>query len=118
MEKNMQKTTTETFTNKMRLRINWTADKDGHGWTGVCIVVQDGQKSEITHEISLRQGQPLGKIFVMLDGDQHGAWMLNQFEGVEITERDLQWATIFAITAIKHKLLFYSKLGEKLLGEK
>ena len=39
----------------------------------------------------------------MVDEASHGAWSFNSFEGVGITERDLQWAGLYAVEAIKRK---------------
>ena len=86
------------------LSIAWWEDDDQSGWKGTTTTWIDGNtKIEDVHTVSIRQGLPLGSIFVAVDECEHGAWSFASFEGVGITERDLQWAAIFAVEAIKRK---------------
>ena len=86
------------------LHVSWAADEDGHGWRGECVVWRDHNRVVNSgHVVSVRQGVPLGTICVELDPHKAGAWMFYDFPGVGITERDLQWATVFAAAAIQHK---------------
>ena len=82
----------------------WTEDEDGNGWSGVCKVWLDGNtKKDREHTIGLRQTLPLGSISVSVDGSSHGAWAFSSFEGVGLTERDLQWAALYASETLKRK---------------
>jgi hypothetical protein len=64
---------------------------DGNGWTGVTQVWLDGNTKEgVEHIIHLRQDMPLGSIHV-------------DVEGVGLTERDLQWAALYASEVLKRK---------------
>jgi len=87
------------------LTISWTEDMDGNGWTGVAKIWLDGNTldNSPSHTVSVGQGTPLGSVHVMVDEASHGAWSFNSFEGVGITERDLQWAGLYAVEAIKRK---------------
>lgn len=83
----------------------WTEDDDSNGWTGKAQFWPDGDTKESPeHQIHLRQGQPLGSIFVDVDEVAGaGCWAMGRFDGSGLTERDLQWATLFAREALLRK---------------
>lgn len=94
------------------LKIHWAKDEDGLGWNGQCVIWEDGGKLGSKpakmgcdkHHISIRQSIPLGEISVTLDGCSGGAWKVARFGGHTLTERDLEWATCWAILGIdKHR---------------
>jgi len=58
-------------------------------------------KDEHTHDIQLVQGNPLGSIHIDFDVGNGGAWDFASFEGTCITERDLQWATLWAALSLR-----------------
>lgn len=60
-------------------------------------------KDETTHKVAIGQGAPLGHINFDFDSIGFGAWEFAGFEGVGITERDLQWATQWAALAVKSR---------------
>jgi len=87
------------------LQITWTEDEDQNGWSGEAKIWTDGNtlKPCGNHTVTLRQGMPLGGIYVDVDGSSHGCWSGGSFEGAGLTERDLQWAALYAVEAIKRK---------------
>lgn len=86
------------------MSVSWTEDDDGNGWTGEAAFWTDGNTKEPpAHEISLRQGQPLGSIHIATDPFDHGCWSMASFEGAGLTERDLQWAAVYAAEALQRK---------------
>lgn len=86
------------------MSVLWTEDEDGNGWTGEATFWTDGNTKEApTHTIGLRQGQPLGSIHVFTDEFAHGFWSTTSFEGVGLTERDLQWAAAYAAEPLERK---------------
>jgi len=87
-----------------RASVYWTEDEDGNGWTGFLSVWDDpNSRREASHEIHLRQGSPLGNIYIDVDPVSGGAWAFSSFEGHGITERDLEWAALYAVEALKRK---------------
>lgn len=58
-------------------------------------------KDEQTHDIEIVQGNPLGSISFDFDVGNGGAWDFASFEGASITERDLQWATLWAALSLR-----------------
>jgi hypothetical protein len=90
------------------LQIIWTEDADQNGWTGEAVIWADGNTQQPcgNHTVTVGQGMPLGAIYVSVDGFSHGAWSFGSFEGVGLTERDLQWASLYAVEAIKRKQNF------------
>lgn len=88
----------------------WTEDADGLGWTGSCFTWVDGNTKESgLNEISIRQTTPLGGISAYVDPISHGAWASTRFEGTILTERDLQWAAVWASAEIKRKQEFLDR---------
>lgn len=88
------------------VQISWERDASwfGGGWTGKLTVWRSGsQKDERTHDVTIGQGAPLGRVTVMFDSVVYGAWEHAAFEGVGVTERDLQWATLWAVLALKSR---------------
>ena len=88
-----------------RLAVSWQEDSDQHGYKGDAVIWSDGDTRVCQHEIHIRQSAPLGSIFVDLDCVTYGTWATAVFDGTRLDERDLQWATQWAIQAIKHKHL-------------
>ena len=88
-----------------RLAVYWQEDDDCHGYKGNAVLWSDCNTRECQHEIHIRQSAPLGNIFVDLDSVVYGAWAIAVFDGARLDERDLQWATQWAIQAIKRKHL-------------
>ena len=83
--------------------VNWAECEDGLGWSGLTYVVPRPHTNSKSHTVSLRQTIPLGVIVVTVDECAGGCWATAQFEGVGLTERDLQWAALYAMEAIKRK---------------
>ncbi len=90
-----------------RISIEWTriSENLGLGYSGEASIWTDkSTKEACTHKVSLLQTEPLGSIYVDLDSSDKGfSWKTGKFEGCGITERDLQWATQWAILAIEHR---------------
>ena len=91
------------------LQIYWTEDADQNGWTGKAEIWTDGYtlQPDENHIITLRQGTPLGSIYVDIDSTSHGAWSFGSFEGAGLTERDLQWAGMWVVEATKRKEMVF-----------
>ena len=89
------------------LQIYWIEDNDQIGWTGKAEIWTDGNTLQPcgNHTITLRQGTPIGSISIAIDEFSHGAWSYGSFEGAGLTERDLQWAGLYAFESIKRKEL-------------
>ncbi len=85
------------------LLVNYERDEDELGYEGTVTLWKDGNTRLCKHRVSIRQGSPLGKILITLDAFEHGAWAMTDFEGVGITERDLQWAAAWAAMAIQNR---------------
>jgi hypothetical protein len=86
------------------MQVSWTEDEDGNGYTGKAVYWADGNTIiPPEHEIHVRQSIPLGMIYTDVDGFDYGCWASTKFEGVTITERDLQWAAAWASEALKRK---------------
>ena len=86
--------------------IIWQADSSwgGGGWQGTLTVwLSESEKDPHTHTVVIGQGAPLGSVTIMFDSVGHGAWEIASFEGVGVTERDLQWATLWAVLALKSR---------------
>ena len=83
--------------------VNWIEDRDFLGWRGVASVLTRPHKESELHTVSVRQTIPLGLIVVTVDECAGGCWATAKFEGVGLTERDLQWAALYAMEAIKRK---------------
>lgn len=74
------------------------------GYKGTLTLWRSGnEKDEKTHEVLIGQGAPLGAVTVMFDQAGYGVWETASFEGVGVTERDLQWATAWAVLAFKSR---------------
>lgn len=88
------------------ITINWTPSEQwgGGGYEGKLSLWRSGnEKDPREHDVSIGQGAPLGQIMVMFDSVVHGAWEVGTLDGVGITERDLQWATLWAALALKSR---------------
>lgn len=86
------------------IMFHFKLDDDGHGYHGHSAIWENGnEKTNCEHTLSIRQGSPLGSLHVTLDCITYGAWATAQMPGVEITERDLYWAALWAVQAIKHR---------------
>ncbi len=86
--------------------IMWREDSSwgGGGWQGTLSVWLSGEeKDPHEHTVAIGQGAPLGSVTIMFDSVGHGAWEIASFEGVGVTERDLQWATLWAVLALKSR---------------
>lgn len=85
--------------------ITWTEDEDGLGWKGQLTFWKDPDTRDdnSAYDVEIRQGMPLGYITVLVEPSLYGCWSMTGFEGVGITERDLQWAAAFAVEALKRK---------------
>jgi hypothetical protein len=86
------------------VQIKWKQDDSwcGGGWYGTLSVWKSGdEKDPHEHQVTIGQGSPLGSVIVMFDPFSHGAWATASFPGVGVTERDLQWATAWAVQALK-----------------
>lgn len=83
------------------LMINWK--EHDMGYDGVCSVWEDGDKKLCEHKISISRGSPIGHLFIDLDNVGSGCWAMARLSADTINERDLQWATAWAIQAIERK---------------
>lgn len=79
----------------------FTPDADGNGYHAEISVRSDDR--ECLHALSIRQGQPLGKIWWMLDGIEAGTWATAEIPGFGIDEKGLYCAALWAIQAINHR---------------
>lgn len=86
------------------LTVVWTHNEDQTLWTGECTIWKDGNtKGCDQHTISISQGIPLGHLSVDLDSVIGGAGASGYFPGYTITERDLFWASLWAVQCIRRK---------------
>lgn len=77
--------------------ISWTQDVDSLGWTGAVVKWINGEVHDgKIHVLRLTQSIPLGTIYATFDAINGGCWKMTSFNGVNITERDLQWAGSWA----------------------
>jgi len=86
--------------------VQWRRDGSwgGGGWIGeINLWHSPKDKDEHTHTVSIGQGCPLGRISLYFDSVGYGAWESAYLEGVDITERDLEWATQWAMLALKSR---------------
>jgi hypothetical protein len=74
------------------------------GYLGELTVWLSGHdKDPHAHTVGIGQGAPLGHVTVAFDQLTYGAWESTHFDGVGVTERDLQWATLWAVLALKNR---------------
>lgn len=85
----------------------WEQDADQLGYDGEMVVWTDDEKRSCRHTISVRQSLPIGGIYFSFDECKGGARAFGSFEGTRLDERDLQWATAWAIAVMRQ-----SKRGE------
>ena len=88
------------------VHIKWKWDESwcGGGWTGdLSIWHSPGIQDARHHTVGVGQPCPLGTVSVMFDPHSHGAWESATIDGTGITERDLQWATCWAVLALKSR---------------
>ena len=86
--------------------IKWTRDDSwgSGGWRGVLTIWLSGnEKDPHEHTVGIGQGTPLGSVSLYFDSVGHGSWEAAHFDGVGVTERDLQWATLWAVLALKSR---------------
>lgn len=86
--------------------IIWRKDSSwgGGGWQGTLSLWRSAnEKDPHEHTVCIGQGAPLGSVTIMFDSVGYGAWEIASFEGVGVTERDLQWATLWAVLALKSR---------------
>ena len=94
------------------LIVHW--DETDMGYDGVCYIYGEGGEfgtKLCEHKISISRGTPIGDLFVTLDNIGYGCWAMVTLSADTINERDLQWATAWAVQAIerKHKTFECSK---------
>lgn len=93
------------------LQVVWIHNEDHTAWLGECTIWKDpNTKGCDQHTIEISQGTPLGSISVSLDSVNYGAWALAYFPGYTITERDLFWASVWAVQCIRRK---HEEFGEE-----
>ena len=86
------------------LWVVWTHNEDQTLWTGQCSVWKDGNNKACDgHVIEIAQGTPLGNISIYLDSFEHGCWGYGSFPGCGISEKDLFWASVWAVQSIERK---------------
>jgi len=83
------------------LQIVW--EREGQGYRGQATTWVDGNTRRCVHEVYVGEGSPIGSIIIMVDALSHGSWAMDEFSGVDLCERDLQWATLYARQAIDRK---------------
>lgn len=92
------------------MTVVWTRNEDQTLWIGECTIWKDSNtKGCDQHLIEISQGTPLGSISVSIDPVTCGAWAMTSFPGYTITERDLFWASLWAVQCIRRK---HEQLGE------
>lgn len=89
-----------------RLTIIWTRTPDKcvrpDGWYGTAKYWFDGNTcSNRTWSVSIGQTSPVGMISFDLEPQAYGAAAFESFPGTGITERDLLWATVWALAHIE-----------------
>ena len=82
------------------LSVYW--EETDMGFDGICSLWRKGEKL-CEHKISISRGRPIGNLFVTLDNVGYGCWAMVSFKADTLTERDLQWATAWAVQAIERK---------------
>lgn len=85
--------------------IHWQLENDQHGYFGrISKLLDKNTKDDKEYFILIRQSSPIGLIIVNFSPNYSPdtAWAYSRFEGVTILERDLQWATIWAIQCIEN----------------
>jgi hypothetical protein len=86
--------------------VNWRREGGwgGGGWIGeVTVWHSPKDRDEHTHNITIGQGCPLGQVSLYFDNFGYGTWEMSHLDGVDITERDLQWATLWGMLALKSR---------------
>lgn len=87
--------------------VNWRREGSwvGGGWIGEITVWHSPEdRDERTHTVTIGQGCPLGQVSLYFDNiGGYGTWEMAYLDGVDITERDLQWATLWAMLALKSR---------------
>jgi hypothetical protein len=89
------------------IQIKWQQTKDKLGWQGDIVIWEKRDKGSVKrnigkHTVLIRQTIPLGHINIWLDPFAYGSRASANFFGVEITERDFQWATSWAIALLRN----------------
>lgn len=84
--------------------VTWDGNADGYRgkltlWHG------PGDRDEKQHDVSIVQTCPLGSVHVYFDscGNGAGCWAMGHIDGTGISERDLQWATLWAALALRSR---------------
>lgn len=88
--------------NEYLIAVHWAISDSGRGYHGK---IECANKCIENHILDFHEGQPLGNRFLTLDAFGYGCWASMELPGFEITEQDLQWATAWALEALKHKHL-------------
>jgi hypothetical protein len=97
-------TRTNIDNSNLYILITWDENEDKLGWTGTTTEWTDkNTKTNKQHVVNLYQTTPIGGICVDIDQMSVGTWSFGSFEGTGLTERDLQWAALYTIEAIKRK---------------
>lgn len=97
------------------LWVVWTHNEDQTLWTGQCSVWKDGNtkicpsETGDAHVIEIAQGTPLGNISIYLDSFEYGCWGYGRFPGYGISEKDLFWASVWAVQSIERKHAAFGK---------
>jgi hypothetical protein len=75
----------------------FTLEEDGHGYRGKITFWLDGDtKIGKEHEVSLRQGSPLGTLYAMVDSFAGGCLAMTKIPGATLDARDLLWVCAWA----------------------
>lgn len=97
-----------TITTKTRLgnteypSLNVFWEPHALGWKGVTTIWESSHVAkEETHEIYVGLTAPIGRIVVHFDGHEHGCMAMADLVGDTITNRDLQWAAVWAKEVIR-----------------
>lgn len=87
-----------------KARVVWIRDDDELGVTGTMTIMQENYYDcDKTEEICLRQSSPLTGLFISFAAFEHGAWQFTDIPIEGLTERDLHWATAWAVQAYYYR---------------
>lgn len=89
--------------------ISFKESEDSNGFEGKATLWFNSLTKDKVYTINIMQSSPLGQIYFYLNMFEHGSAAQGKFNGVSITERDLQWLSFWATEAIERSDPEYMK---------
>lgn len=87
-----------------KVSARFSRDDDGHGYTASVDLWPNGDDGpDCMHSLWVRQASPLGMLWIVFDGFEGGCWRSVDISGSTLNERDLEWATAWAVEAMRNK---------------